>query len=294
MKVFSVVHALVVTLALASGLKCQAESTATPPQTLADLLKSKSLSMQLVGDGHDTGHCKLILTDTGTGKVLCSTSLDSLCIGRKTQKPPPTLENAQKINLTYTLGEPAAKTLTRIVTAARSLEAQGKFANVPISPEHRLASITQLAVWQSLSGQAAGSKDTINVDNVKSDLLTQANLDPTTLRKKDREAFDKILNDRAVAICNSVEDTCEFAGVVAAPAKQSDNKPSAAVVAIEAQSDSEFEGTVSFQDSPSGSIFIPAGTTFIPNNDDFQKMMTIKRGYAPCLDSQSNTDGSPH
>ncbi len=170
---------------------------------LIDDCVKEGVSITITGDGTATSHCNILLRDKKSGRT-SSALLETICMSPKTKLPPPPAEVAEKNNIHYRLGPPAPAFVAQTLNAADTLDEQGKYANVPIPLARRKATITQLAIWQNLGGTGK-SKDAINRDNVKEDMLKKAAIKASELS----ESEDKKLCDKVDLICEAVDLTCK-------------------------------------------------------------------------------------
>jgi hypothetical protein len=174
-----------------------------------DCVRYENISISLIGDGTSTSHCRLVLKSERTG-VTTSADLETVCISRKTKHPPPTEEVAQEKKIKYKLGPEIPPNIAATLQAADEMEAQGKLDQVPIPLARRKATIAQLAIWQELGGTAAGEKDAINREAVKSDMLTKGGFTEKELTKQE----DSKLNDKVDLICEAADLTCKLANQI--------------------------------------------------------------------------------
>jgi hypothetical protein len=279
-----------------------------------DCVQHDDISIVLFGDGTSTSHCTLVLKDKKTGATT-TVSLQTACISRKTKHPPPTEEVAQRDNITYKLGPAVAPNIVAILQAADELASQGKLDEVPIPLARRQSTVAQLAIWQELGGTAAGDKDAINRDNLKSDMLLKSGISPQGLTKEE----DIKLNDKVDLICEAVDLTCKTAnqmpkenipkrevaetGTVPKPSETqvtddgSRDKPAGVPVPThnditEKQPGSEIEESNGGQIGEE--ICIPALTTFVPEDNDYQTILVLIMTKAKCPSTiRTDTVGMP-
>jgi len=170
---------------------------------LIDDCVKEGVSITITGDGTATSRCNISIRDRKSGRT-SSAELETVCMSAKTKLPPPTKEVAEKMNISYRLGPAAPAFVAQTLNAVDTLDDQGKFANVPIPLARRKATIAQLAIWQNLGGTGK-SKDAINRENVKEDMLKKAGIKPAELS----ELEDKKLCDKVDLICEAVDLTCK-------------------------------------------------------------------------------------
>lgn len=160
--------------------------------------------MNLGGDGTSTSHCQLLLIDKGTGETIAA-RLNTYCISKKSIKPPPSSGDGQKAHVNYHLGPVAPATITDLVKTSRKLDAEHNFDALPIPSTRRASTIAQLAIWKSLGGTSKSSKDAVNTDSIKADLLSRSNTDPASLSKEEHKQLD----DKVALIFDAVDLTCK-------------------------------------------------------------------------------------
>ncbi|HEY9783991.1 MAG TPA: tetratricopeptide repeat protein [Candidatus Obscuribacterales bacterium] len=203
--------------------------------TLRAALKTKKISIKVVGDGVTTTKVRLLLTNNtnkpvkvvipanemfhpNVGSVqtmmaikdvvvtvpvgeTAAADLDTVCASAKTIAPPPAdgvnfeVKNYDDVDMW--------KKLAQIVAAAEELENVGAFAKVPMSG-NRKQRITQLAIWKLLGDKSVKPEDKVTPDSIELDLLKavgeQVKVNPDLLGKLPGYALTKegnlIVTDR--------------------------------------------------------------------------------------------------
>lgn len=278
-----------------------------------DCVKTEGISISITGDGAATSHSKLTLKDPKTGNT-SSVVLETVCMSRKTKLPPPTDEVAQAKNIHYRLGPAAPAFMAQTLNAVEALDAQGKFAKVPIPAARRKATITQLSIWHQLGGTGEG-KDAINRDNVKEDMMKKAGIKKSELT----DSEDKRLTDKVDLICEAVDLTCkESETTTTERPKREKEKPGIPITDRPTGGHTDDGGQTGTEkpekprhpddcgkpgggnDEPThpeeGIICIPELTTFECDNPEYQTMCTVADAVIECPETPvggDDYDGTP-
>lgn len=232
-------------------------SPANAHETLQDYLAKHHLKMELVGDGRDTLNCTLVLTDPKTGHTIC-TDLKTFCVSKKHLLPPAAQYDVLKDKLTYTLSPYKNPDLMKIVEAAKRLDAEGKFNNLPISNTRRINTISQLSIWQKMGGKGP-SADGINLKSIEKDVLNKVSTSTQTLSVKEKS----ILRQRLDAICDAIEKTRKTADSI-----QSENNST------------NGSGNGSSTNVPPGKseqVLLSSGSILVPSNTEIYQNMMISQ-----------------
>jgi hypothetical protein len=213
------------------------EGALVVPTTLDAAVRSRAVLMSLVGDGVNTASCDLVLANM-TGKIhkvhvpkyqvflpdnakhqvmMCTADqfidllpgaittlkIPTVCTSAKTVSPPP----ASGCN--YSPGshpDPAVYlTAIAILETCGSPEMSSIYENVPIAPERRLPTITQLSIWKECGLKTGNPEDQITPQSIKEEFLAAANVPEESLTPQQKEQF----NTRIDLIFEAVDLTCK-------------------------------------------------------------------------------------
>lgn len=189
------------------------------PVALENAVRDGSIRCALKGDGKTTTHCQLELENlTGKDMIVSveacqnfrpsagqyqnmittqkctikvpawqkvATEIPTLCASSKNVSPPPGESIAYK-----PADHPDAavgQMLPLIVDAAKSLDGENAFRNVPVPPERRQQTIAQLAIWREVGDRTPDPGDDVTAAVIKGDVVQAGQIDEKTLTRKQRD-----------------------------------------------------------------------------------------------------------
>ncbi|HEY9792512.1 MAG TPA: hypothetical protein V6D22_19075 [Candidatus Obscuribacterales bacterium] len=264
------------------------------PLTIGDYVKSGKGSVHLVGDGHNTDHCQLVLTSAKTGKST-STTISTVCAAKENQKAPPTADVSAQDKLRYNVATSVDPNMIGIAKAADKLSEADLYKHLLINPHNRKRAIAQLAIWQY-----NGEKDPeaqVTPATIRADLMKKAQLKPKDLRGDNKKVFDGAVDDMFMA----VDLTRKVGLAMAVPPKKeepqnqhpqsdypvtADNPASPRLpvppvaLAVNREPETVDHGNDGAPPHDNGgrtthAISIPAYTLFEPSDSHYQNMMTL-------------------
>lgn len=235
-----------------------------------------------------------------SGKSTVTVQVQTLCISSKSTKPPDQ-------NSKYNLGKYPSKTdLARFEAMherARELESKGKFNDVPIHPQRRVGTLTQLAIWKDQGEKSSKKEDSVTRESIGDDFLAAAQTQKSSLNEEQRKNFDE--NIRKIF---EAADLTQKVGLV--DASKDKDKPSATDEVSPCSSldnticgeifDKVEKGQLSVELAGDGVstthvelrltnetdrpmlITIPEGQVFVPDSSDYQYMM-VREGSTASL-----------
>lgn len=243
------------------------------------------LKATLIGDGVNTSKCTLVVQDPVSGET-SSTPLHTVCISRKTLKPPAPPSVAQ--NHTFSI-IPTPVPITKILKASKRLAASGQYDDVPLPKDRRNSTIMQLAVWSRIGGNDENSPDAINPKSIKKDLLHKAGVEEKDLSKEEQEEVTKRV-DKIFEKVNLTEKESEVPEPEQ-PKKPDEPKqpeqpgePGQPQIPGEPEEPNRPEepGTPTDVSIPHETVCIPEYTTFHCNEEGFQDMCTTEETTIAC------------
>ncbi len=277
------------------GIKCR---DGLP--TIFDCVQEHDCKLQLFGDGTSTSHCTLQITNPKSGN-LATANLHTVCISNKTKKPPATETTANKQGIAYKLGA-ARPDARNIIETGNSLNNSGAYESVPLPPDKKLATISQLSVWKKLGDKSNNPADKITPQSIETDLLNKANVKRKTLPKAEQEEIDKRVN----AIFSAVDLTCKKTSETSESRepdepdqpksepksdsprtsggceKPKNHEPAPSNHPASQPSETSFGGEVVDQHTPEEKICIPPYTVFECSDEKYQDMMTVSEAVTNC------------
>jgi hypothetical protein len=146
------------------------------------------------------------LTNTETGDAVI-TSLNTVCVSTKLEKPPPPLNIAQTAGLEFTINTTPDPVLINIYQQSQKMAAAGEYAGTPLAPDRQQQTIAQMAIWKYMGDLSGTPAAAITQDVIKNDILSAANINVSSLTPEQNQAFDQ----RVATIFNAANLTIKRA-----------------------------------------------------------------------------------
>lgn len=261
----------------------KAEGAKTCPhgtRLISDCIK-EGINLHLVGDGVNTSKCTLVLENPRTGKT-SSTPLHTVCISRKTLKPPAPESIAMKHSFKIV---PTPTPISNILRTSKRLASTGQYDDVPLSPEKRNSTIMQLAVWSHIGGNDENSPDAINPKSIKKDLLHKANVDEKDLSPAEQEEVNKRV-DKIFEKVNLTEKESQVPEPEQPKKTDEPKQPEQPTEPIEPgqpnKPEEPEEPNQPEEPGTPGLVCIPEYTTFHCSEEGYQDMCTTEEVHVPC------------
>lgn len=134
---------------------------------------------------------------------MVTTQVLTFCISTKNAKPPDG-------KCSYTVKDfPDQEKLSgfrKIYAAAKQLESNGSFDNVPINKQRRASTLAQLRIWQSEGKSSPDPKEKITQEEIGDDLLSSTGTSKQSLSEQQQKSFDAAIS-RIYAAVETIEAT---------------------------------------------------------------------------------------